>query len=179
MPASRNARRAAVLALAALLPLLSPRSSAGAEEASEHSHCVAAQIGAQIGINEYRSFLKLGAAYAKHITRGLWFDLAAAALPAEDTNLLVDLGFRWRFNEVIRRVRPYVRASIASGHMFQDRYRASVGLRGGGGIAYYSLSQTVGATAEINGVVGPAFGGNSGVGVAAAIDILVGLEVQF
>jgi hypothetical protein len=176
MPASRNARRAAVLALAALLPLLPARRGEGAEEVG---HCVAVQIGAQIGINEYRSFLKLGAAYAKHITRGLWFDLAAAALPAEDTNLLVDLGFRWRFNEVIRRVRPYVRASIASGHMFQDRYRASVGLRGGGGIAYYSLSQTVGATAEINGVVGPAFGGNSGVGIAAAIDILVGLEVQF
>jgi len=174
MQISGAVRRAAVLAT---LLLLLPVGRAGAAE--EPSHCVAVQVGAQIGIKEYRTFLKLGAAYAKHITRGLWFDLAGGALPAEDTNLLVDVGLRWRFAEVVRRVTPYVRASLASGHMFQDGYRASVGLRGGGGIAYYSLSKTVGATAEINGVVGPAFGGNSGVGVAAAIDILVGLEVQF
>jgi hypothetical protein len=151
----------------------------GPAAADEPDHLLALQAGGQIGINEYRGFFKLGAAYGYRLRGSTWLDLGAGVAPAAEPDLMFDVGLRWRLGQPVPRLRPYLRTCFESGHLFRGDYRATVGVRVGGGLAYYSLSERVGASAELSTVLGPAFGGpEGGVRFAAAVDILAGVEIQ-
>lgn len=136
-------------------------------------------LGPQFGIEEYRTHFKLAASYARWIGGRFSFDLAAAVLTAKHTDLSLGLGARWRFLRTDYGLQAYARWGFEAAQLFRPANRVAISARASAVAAYYSLSRTVGLTAELGVALGPAFGGDVGARLAAAVDILAGVELPF
>jgi hypothetical protein len=157
----------------ALLLLLLPLSAHATDEAMPNT--VFAQIGGQIEIREYKSWLKLTAGYARWITGPLWLELGASALVHKESNLGVLGGLRWKFGAAST-VRGFLRTDLEVALLLEPPTRVAVAPRVGGGVGYHS-SPGFGATLEAGLALGPVFGG--GVHFGSALDLLFGVEFLF
>jgi len=142
----------------------------------DSAQLVSIHAGGQIGIEQYRSAFKLAGVYGYRLGGAAWLDGGLGVLVLRETNLTLDGGVCWRFGMTRSGVRAFVRTDLELGFLFSSRTKVVLAPRVGGGAAYYSTPGW-GATLEANLSIGPAFG--DGVHVAAALDIMLGVEFPF
>lgn len=170
-------RRVLVLVLTSpLLQLLAP-AAVKAEHIEPHNHQLSLQAGAQLRIKSYRHGFKLAGFYSYYLKNKMWLDLGGGVIVHKDTDVLFNGGLRWKFRDASANVRPFVRVSAELGALLEDYNKFVIGIRGGGGAAYYS-SPTFGASAEASVVVGPAFG-EGGPYFAMALDLMLAVVFLF
>lgn len=131
--------------------------------------------GGQASISEYKSWLKIGAGYARWMAGLTWLELGATALVHVDTNIGLLGGVRWKFGGQSS-VRGFVRTDLEIAFLRQASTHVAIAPRVGGGVAYYS-SPGFGLGFEGGFALGPSFG--DGVHLASAVDILIGADFAF
>lgn len=161
----------------AVLVLIVPSPAAAQDE--QRPNCISIQLGPQFGISEYRTHFKLAASYARWIGGLFSLDLAAGVLTAKNTDLMLSIGTRWRFVHTHYGLDAYARWGLETTQLFRAENRVAISGRASAVAAYYSFSQKVALTAEIAVALGPALGGGAGARLAAALDILAGVEIPF
>jgi hypothetical protein len=156
------------------LPLVPLSAQAGD---AERPNSISVLGGGQIKIAQYSTYLKLGVVYARWLADSSWLDLGTTVLVHRETDWALNGGVRWKFSQSATGVRAFVRTVLEIAVLRRDMgSRFVVGVRGGGGVGYYS-SPDFGATVEASICLGPAFG--DGVHVASSLDILLGIEFPF
>jgi hypothetical protein len=141
-------------------------------------NAIAVTLGGQAGISSYNSFLKIGVGYGRWLAKRLWLDVGLATTVQASVNAGLCGGVRWWFCKTPGAC-PFVRAFLEMAILHDSETGANAFTltpRGGGGIGWFS-SPGFGITIEANTGLGIAFGG--GVHLAAAVDILVGVEFRF
>lgn len=157
----------------------SPAEAKPAESGSTdelNPNAVSILVGGQIDINRYRSGFMLGGGYARWLKGILWLDLASTVLVHRNTNFALDAGIKLKWPLGRSRVRPYVRVLAEIAVLAESTTSYVIGVRGGGGAAYYS-SPGFGAFLEGMISVGPSFGG--GFEVASSLELFAGVEFPF
>jgi len=147
------------------------------EAAPTEPNAIWLSLGGQAAIQSYNSFLQVGVGYERWLRGSLWLDLGVTALVHVDTNVGFRGGVRWWFRRAPG-VCPFVRVLLEAALLHDRAAGNAVALtpRGGGGITWFS-SPGFGLGVEANAGLGVAFG--NGAHLAAAIDIVVGMEFRF
>jgi hypothetical protein len=168
----------AITPTARAAPKRAPVSATPVESHEPEPNAIAITLGGQAGINAYNSFLKVGVGYERWLKKLLWLDVGLTTTVQSSVNAGLCGGVRWWFCRAPGAC-PFVRAFLELAVLHDSEKGANaVALtpRGGGGIGWFS-SPGFGITIEANTGLGIAFGG--GVHLAAAVDILVGVEFRF
>jgi hypothetical protein len=173
------------LAAAALVLMLAATPATAEEERGEspqepqaqaRPNALTVQLGGQIRIAQYRSFLKLAATYARWLTGDLWLDFGAGVTVEREANISINGGVRWVYVNNAPGVRAYLRGDLEMTFFLYAQTRLVIGVRGAAGVGWF-FSPTFGLTAEGGLAFGPAVGG--GVDMAAAVDLLIGAAFLF